>query len=572
MKVLKIRNLCSSSPVMESLKGMVVRICRERDWPTPEFGAAPGGADLEWAISADLAPQSFRLETGAAGQIRIVGGDDRGILYGMGKFLRRSRMVDGVWMPCAWRGTSVPRLSMRGIYFATHFHNFYQEAPLEKVQTYIEDLALLGFNALNVWFDMHHFTGIDDPAAQSMLARLRELLRTARRVGMLAGIGFLANEGYRTTPAGLRARPTGRAHYGVEICVATPEGEARVLHNLRGELEAFREVGIDFIWLWPYDQGGCACPECGPWGRKGMLKIGEKASRMFREYFPGGKVVFSTWLFDYGHDQGEWAGLRQAFARKPDWVDYILADSHEQFPRFPLEQGVPGKLPLLNFPEISMYGMLPWGGFGANPLIRRFSSLWGEVAHLADGGFPYSEGIFEDLNKAAYAHFYWTGQNDSREMLDEYFAFYGGARDAGPCRNLIDLLESNHGVHWMTSAMVKIWGEQPGAIPIPGYDDGTVRFPRPVTADAARAEEAWSLCRQIEMNLPEWGRSNWRWRILALRAQLDRELLKNGDVPNAACQQAFQELEAIYFAKNGEAAVSPPRQGAQRRDDSANCV
>jgi hypothetical protein len=552
-----------------ALKRVTGRVMQARGWPMPLFQAGSGPAAVELALDATIAPQGYRLETGVDGRVRIVGGDERGLFYGMGKFLRRSSMVEGVFAPCAWRGVSVPRLSMRGIYFATHFHNYYQEAPIGAVQVYIEDLALQGINALNVWFDMHHFKGIADPAAQVMLARLKILLQTAREVGMSAGIGFLANEGYRTTPVALRATPTGSAHYGVEVCVATAEGEALVLQNLRDELEAFKEVGLDFIWLWPYDQGGCSCPACSPWGSNGMLKIGEKIARLFRGRFPGGKVVYSTWLFDHGGEQREWPGLAQAFSTKPDWVDYLLADSHDRFPRFPLEQGVPGGLPLLNFPEISMFGMLPWGGFGANPLLRRFAALWGEVAHVADGGFPYSEGIFEDINKAAYACFYWTAQNDCREAMEEYFRFEFGASDMAACHRILELLESNHGPCWWLPDMVRKWGVVRG-IPVEGYPEGTVRRLRS-HADLTRAEEALALCRRVESSLPEWGRQGWRWRVVALRALLDRELLGNGDQPTPACQAAFLELQDLYAAAAAEETVGPPVLGARRLDGSTLC-
>jgi len=301
-----------------------------------------------------------------------------------------------------------------------------------------------------------------------------------------------------------------------------------------------------------------------------MLRIGESVARLFRSLYPKGQVIYSTWLFDYGQDQGEWVGLQRAFAKKPDWADYLLADSHERFPRFPLEQGVPGGLPLLNFPEISMWGMFPWGGFGANPLIRRFTRLWGEVAHLADGGFPYSEGIFEDLNKAAYAHFYWTGDTDCRAFLEDYFHFQCGGTEGGQFRHLLDLLESNHAPSWMTDSIVRKWGKPDGALPLNGYPGEAVRYPRP-QADANRAAEALALCRRLELSLPEWGRQSWRWRLIALRAQLDHELLRNGDQPTEACQAAFRELQDLYAAQNAEAAVAPPLKDVVRIEDSNQC-
>lgn len=51
-----------------------------------------------------------------------------------------------------------------------------------------------------------------------------------------------------------------------------------------------------------------------------------------------------------------------------------------------------GGLPLLNFPEISMWGRGPWGGWGANPLPSRFEGLWQQTKGFVLGGMPYSEG------------------------------------------------------------------------------------------------------------------------------------------------------------------------------------
>jgi len=568
MQPFKIRFAVEISPLLETLQHITRRMMSERHWPTPDFVGAGAVTNLELAHAAGIPFDGFRMESGPNGLIRIVASGDRGLFYGMGKFLRRSGMEHGEFKPCPWRGLSAPRLSMRGIYFATHFHNFYQEAPVAEVEQYIEDLALLGFNALNVWFDMHHFSGIADPAAADMLARLAVLLKKARSVGMQAGLGFLANEGYRTTPVDLRAVKTGTAHYGVEVCVATPQGEALVLENMRGVLTAFRDVGLDFLWLWPYDQGGCMCAACRPWGCNGMLKIGEKAARQFRALFPKTKVVFSTWLFDHSPGQGEWEGLARAFAKKPDWVDYLMADSHSKFPRFPLERGVPGGLPMLNFPEISMYGMLPWGAFGANPLLRRFESLWGEVAHLADGGFPYSEGIFEDINKAAYAHFYWTGQNEWREAIAEYVRFYFGNGNPATILHILEILEQHHAPVWLSEEMFKDWGVQKGALPVKDYP-GWVRLPQSETLNAKRAEEAWALCGLAEADMPEWGAQSWRWRIVKLRAFLDKELIGNAGEPTPDCEAAFRELEAIYHAEEGESPVSPPIPGRKRIDTSS---
>jgi hypothetical protein len=77
-----------------------------------------------------------------------------------------------------------------------------------------------------------------------------------------------------------------------------------------------------------------------------------------------------------------------------------------------LKLPIPDNLPLVGFPEISMEGMYPWGGFGANPQPARFQKDWNRVKNRVQGGFPYSEGTFEDLDKAIFAQFYWNPNKD----------------------------------------------------------------------------------------------------------------------------------------------------------------
>ena len=49
-----------------------------------------------------------------------------------------------------------------GIYFASHFRNFLDSAPLEEIYNYLEELALWGMNTFMIWFDMHHFRNMEE--------------------------------------------------------------------------------------------------------------------------------------------------------------------------------------------------------------------------------------------------------------------------------------------------------------------------------------------------------------------------------------------------------------------------
>ena len=176
------------------------------------------------------------------------------------------------YAPSAWRGISIPKKPVRGIYFATHFHNYYHEAPIEEVKQYVEDLSLWGVNTVSVWYDMHHFNGIDDPQAQAMLARLRALLQTAKDLGLHTCTMAVANEGYANSPPALRAddgtinhagyhtrHGTRIYNLGPELCPNKAGAMDLILKWNEEKFRAFKDVGLDYYVIWPYDNGGCTC-------------------------------------------------------------------------------------------------------------------------------------------------------------------------------------------------------------------------------------------------------------------------------------------------------------------------
>ena len=121
---------------------------------------------VEVGIEAGIGTEGYRIVDGPGGAVRIVGNDERGLLYGVGRFLRSSRYDRGGFTPGAWRGTSVPRCPMRGIYLATHFNNYYEAASPEELERYVEDLSLWGFNLLMLAYPHWQYAGYNDAGPQ----------------------------------------------------------------------------------------------------------------------------------------------------------------------------------------------------------------------------------------------------------------------------------------------------------------------------------------------------------------------------------------------------------------------
>ncbi len=537
-----------SGAVMHNICAVFARQVAQRCGATVVTeGAAPLTVAL--AIDPAIGTEGFRISDRDAGTIEVAGQSELGVLYGLGKLLRISRYSQTGFTPGGWRGESVPEKPRRGIYFATHFHNFYHVAPVEEIRHYVEELALWGYNELLVWYDMHHFNGFDDPEAVAFRARLRAALLAARRMGMEVSLLVIGNEAYGNSPAEIRATPGGGrgGYYPCAVCPSKPEGMRYILKVLGEEFDWAADLKPRSIWIWPYDQGGCGCNACRPWGSAGFMTCVEEAGRLAREKIPGTEIVLSSWYMK----DNEWRGVRDQLAQNNELVDAVVAEPGPHgIVIDPQDLG----LPLVGFPEISMHETFPWGGFGATPLTARARTQWNAVKATHAGGFPYSEGIYEDLTKAVYSQLYWNDR-PVEETVKEYIAFEFSPDVVDDVAGVIKTLEQNHHWRWWPGKLEGVqiemnWFPSRGAKP---------------QADPG-AEEAYATMRRVDERLSARAKQSWRWRQLYLRAFLDAELKANGGAPNDVCNKAFAELIEIYHARNAEPHVRPPLPENWRSD------
>ena len=251
------------------------------------------------------------------------------------------------------------------------------------------------------------------------------------------------------------------------------------------------------------------------------------------------------WFFN----ADEWQGLGKAFTDKKPFADYILTED--------AARPMPAKLPMVGFPKISMHETFPWGGFGATPLTRRAEQQWNAVKKASSGGFPYSEGIYEDMTKAVIAQLYWNDR-PAEETVREYAAFEYSPDAVDEIVQVVKTLEQNHHMRWWPGKLegVKLqldWFPSRGAKP--REDPG--------------AEAAYATVQRVDARLSPQARKAWRWRQLYLRALLDSELKTHGGTPNDLCNEAFAELIAIYHAEKADPAVRPPLPAVASKNPSS---
>jgi len=501
--------------------------------------------------------------------VEVSGGSEIAVLYGLGKLLRTGTFKDGKFLPGSWRGVSSPSKPFRGVYLASHFFNFHHCAPLDEMKKYLEDLALLGFNGLKLNLPSMLFSSDDQPSKllkfgfgedklyyqvggkeerDATAKRIVDLHLYGKKLGMKAISNAGLTLGFPDTPEEMRAVPPMSSAFPYDVCPSAPGGLELILKNNEKRFSvADQDFKPDYFIFWPYDEGGCACPKCSPWGYNGMFRTAGKMVEFCRKSFPDAKFIYGTWLFGHKHED-EWEGLYARLSKgEGPWCDILLADSLSDFPSYPLEHGVPEGTSMITFPEISMWGRYPWGAFGAIAMPEHFSRIFGQSEKISSGGLIYSEGIFEDINKALYAGFFWNGNNEWKETLREYCRYEFLSEDTEEFISLIQAIEHSH----------------PGIrIDVAPRDESGI-FARRITMPENGLPNAASdleKFRRFERSLSPVVRETWRWRQLMIRAEVDAELAKCNGKITEKLDALFDELERMYRIDPARAfaRVTPP--------------
>lgn len=444
----------------------------------------PAPLTVELAVDARIGAEGFAISDARGGGVRIAGNDEKGLLYGVGRFLHTSRFSQGGIAPTAWRGVSIPEKPFRGIYFWPS--NGYAHLPAEQVVQYMEDLALWGCNAFGTWWHLKREDGlpglkVDSPLGREHAERFRLFWREAKALRM----------------------QTWNCVAPVP-CPSGPKMADRVLPWFDAVCRHFADVEMDYLVTGGYDPGGCACAQCAPWGANGFVRATGALAEVFARFWPHAKVIMSTWYFSID----EWRALSEAWRNgAPAWVAYLMAGtslSHRHadggwFPAYPLLHGVPGGLPMLDFPEISMVD-------GGRPDPDHFTGIWKLMGDRVVGGFPYSEGLRTDLNAVMCQQFYWGGR-DGAETAREYAAFEFAPEVADEVVHLVrDMaaMKPNHVVPAYGGWMLP-WEGPRGQVP---------QQLEPDAAHLSKVEAIRERLERIELRLPPRAREGWRWKLM----------------------------------------------------------
>lgn len=323
------------------------------------------------------------------------------------------------------------------LYAVAHFGNWYEVAGEREMRRMLSDAKDWGYNAYSDWFDtldcVNPFSGNPQYSlGNSLWDRKRVNYKTAESLGLKTDLVFTPNHVYRDQlkPEWL-AKPGPRIQ-GQLICPHRSGAREAILENHRRWFAHLAAAGVHLnaITGCPYDYGGCGCEKCAPWILT-FADLSVEIHRIAQEYHPGIELRFIGW----------WWTLQEheLFAK---WMDEHAPGVAAGMALY-IPYGKTGVADVRLPRGCKKYAFVHIG-YGEDTTPRDTYALTGPViapqrlektvdtlvAQDVTGVVAYSEGCYDDVNKALLGGLFAKHMGSSQYIIEEYARRYFGA-DSG---------------------------------------------------------------------------------------------------------------------------------------------
>jgi hypothetical protein len=340
--------------------------------------------------------------------VAVIGNDERGVLFGVGRLLRALRMEPGqVLLPERLNLGSAPKYPLRGHQLGYRPKtNSYDAWDLAQWERYIRELAVFGTNAIELIPPRS-----DDDAASPHFP--------LPPMDMMAGMSKIC------------------ADYGLDVWIWYPAMDrdytdpATVNFALKEWGEVFAKLPrVDAVFV-PGGDPGHTQP-------KVLLSLLEKQAANLRRFHPKAQV----WVSPQGFSR-EWLDEFLALLRsEPSWLGGVVYGPQVRISLPELRKSVPVRYPIRDYPDIThslrcQYGVPDWdvayalteGREVINPRPRDESAIFHAFADQTIGFITYSEGCNDDVNKFVWSALGWDPDADILDVLRQYSRHLVGMRD-----------------------------------------------------------------------------------------------------------------------------------------------
>lgn len=382
-----------------------------------------------------------------------------------------------------------PLFAARTLYAPGHFGNSYEVMGDDEFRARLSEWRDWGFNEYADWFDPANCADPYTEALYDLGKALRDAKKRrftiAQELGLPGVLVLTPNTVFQEQCAPEVAVTKSERIFGQLVCPSIPRGREIILRNHENWLRDLASAGVNLraMAACPYDFGGCACAKCHPWILT-FAQLCREIHTLAERWHPGIEMRMIGWWWSAEEHRlfAEWAD-----ANAPGWVKSITL-------HIPYDQSDVASVPLPRGCERQAFVHIGYAEEAAprdtyahlGPVIaadRIERTLRALKAHGCTGWMAYSEGIYDDVNKALLARLSAGLETTAEEALWEYARSHLRA----------DLTNQAAWVQWL-----RVWG-------------------RPYAVDTALAG------RELEKLLPTDRSSDtmpWRIRQWELKAQL----------------------------------------------------
>lgn len=356
--------------------------------------------------------------------VLVVGHDSRGVLYGVGKLLRKMQMHPGqILLPENSSIASSPKFPIRGHQMGYRPKtNAYDAFSVEQYDRYIRDMAIFGANSIEV---VPPRTDDDFTNVHMKIPAIEMIVEQSKICD----------------------------RYGMDVWMWYPNMGSDYSHpdSLKLEIEERRKVfkvmpRLDHLFVPGGDPGDLHPDILFDWLRM--------QAEVLHQYHPNAKIWVSPQVFRpnkawfdafYGHVNREYP-----------WFGGIVFGPWVKTPIKEIAERINPGIPIRRYPDIthnlsSQYPIPHWDlayatTLGREPINPRPSDqklIHNAFDQYAQGSISYSEGINDDVNKIIWSDQDWDPTTPVINTLREYSQYFVGPEYSETMANGLMALENN---------------------------------------------------------------------------------------------------------------------------------
>ena len=376
----------------------------------------------------------------------LMGGDDRGVLFAIGEFLRKADLSKNkIWVDKKNEIISSPQYSIRGHQLGyRNTANSWDSWNEKQFEQYIRDLALFGSNAIeNIPFQ-------DGPPGPHMKIPREEMNLKLSQICLNYGLDY-----WVWTPA--------------DIDLAD---EAKFKQEVQFHADFYKKCPkLDGVFF-PGGDPGSNHP-------KYVMPFLKAISAELKKYHPEAGM----WISLQGFSDEEVNYFYEYLEKnKPDWLAGVVSGpsspdmantryrlskqyKHRHYPD--LTHTVRCQYPTENWDQAFA---LTEGREVSNPQPAYYAKIHNRFAPLTDGFLSYSDGVHDDVNKVIWSQMSWDPTKDVRDVMVEYARlFFGHAISEQVAdgilaleRNWVGPVEENGGIETNLAFWKNLENQNPG--------------------------------------------------------------------------------------------------------------